>query len=223
MNMRPEIKTTLVCPACGSNSSVHARINRDDGNISYYYCTTPNCNWYSTDKNTIDISYSDNKSAVLSNLFPHKFTMLDNLDVHDARPVKHIQCLSMESFLQSLREPDKNLQEFICSNYSGFVAYKMRLSLRDWRKEGTLYWIGREIKRTSEDYTNLISEAYDRLFDGNILFRTMLYRARKKYLVHTTGCDDITETLLTESEYRYQLNRLIKEKLIQYYTPDELA
>lgn len=184
-----------VCPVCGNRSA--SKIF--DGNV--YYCMTPNCSWRSDYENTIDISYSDNKSAVLSNLFPNKFV------------IHNVTCLSMESFIQSLREEDTELQNFICSNYSGFMAYKMRLSLRDWRKSGIVYWKGEKIFRNSEEYTDLISIAYHCLYEQNQLFRTILQRNKDKYLVHTIGCDDKTETLLTEEEYRYQLNNLLKDNI----------
>lgn len=178
----------LICPVCGKVASVFEE---------YYHCLE--CGWNSM-YNTADISYKDNLSAPLSNLFPHKFV------------IDGVECQSMESFIQSLRERDIELQKSICSDYSGMMAYKMRLALNDWRKEGDVYWQGKTICRYSDEYTLLMTKAYDCLFEQNILFKTVLKRFKDYHLIHSIGCDDISETLLTEHEYRYQLNRL-KSKL----------
>ena len=182
------MKKNLICPICSNNTISYS---------DFYSC--PICDWDSKTE-TIDISYKDNLSAPLSNLFPHKFV------------IDGVECKSMESFIQSLRERDVQLQKSICSDYSGMMAYKMRLALNDWRKEGDVYWQGKTICRFSDEYTELISRAYNCLFEQNILFKTVLERFKKHHLIHSIGCDDISETLLTEHEYRYQLNRL-KEKI----------
>ena len=88
------------------------------------------------------------------------------------------------------------------------MAYKMRLALNDWRKDGYVYWQGKSILRNSDEYAALITKAYDCLFEQNIIFRTILERFKDYHIIHSIGCDDIEETLLTENEYRYQLNRL---------------
>lgn len=186
------MKETLMCPVCSKKAILTTNIFE-----SFYIC--PNCNWESTNTDTLDISYKSNSSAPLSNLFPHKFI------------IDGILCLSMESFIQSLRVDNKEMQQAICSNYSGMMAYKLRLSLNDWRKEGYIYWNGKRIKRNSKDYTKLITKAYDCLFEQNIVFREILRSKKDYYLIHSMGCDNIDETLLTEEEYRFQLNRL-KEK-----------
>lgn len=185
---------TKICPKCGSTATemYNSMVKRNFG------CTV--CDWRSTDEDTIDISYKDEETAPLSNLFPHKFKIGDKND--------NLTCLSMESFIQSLREPDILIQEKIYSEYSGLMAYKMRRMLRDWRKTQTVFWLGKEIKREALDYTDLITMAYDKLFEQNILFREFLRRTKDKYLVHNIGCHDKKETLLTEEEYISQLLRL---------------
>lgn len=182
-------KLLLICPVCNNMASYNS-YNQS------YECYQ--CNWSSKDSNTLDISYKDMKTAPLSNLFPHTFI------------IDEIKCSSFESFIQSLREENIEMQKCICSNYSGMMAYKMRLSLNDWRKTGYVYWKGNPILRISDDYLNLISRAYDALFEQNIVFRELLKRYKDFHFIHSIGCDNISETLLTEIEFRNQLNRLKK-------------
>lgn len=181
-----------ICPRCG-------RTVFDEFTDPEHYFWCRSCDWKSTDENTLDISYKDVKTAPLSNLFPHRFEM------------DGVLCLSMESFIQSLRESNFMLQRKICSNYSGMMAYKMRLMLNDWRISQTIFWNNKEIKRDSSDYIALITRAYDNLFNQNILFKEFIKRNKDKYLIHSIGCHDKEETLLTEEEYRYQLTRLQKK------------
>lgn len=193
--MYEESKQKIICPRC---NDIAGKSNYYD----YYLCH--NCNWTSND-NCVDIAYKDALSAPLSNLFPHEFDFYLENSMKDM-----VYCLSMESFLQSLKIPDRNLQQSFCENYSGYMAYKMRLTLPDWREKQILYWHGREYERSSEEYTELITMAYDRLFYGNDIFREIvLPKFKGKYLIHSMGNEDTTKTVLTESEYRFQLNRLM--------------
>ncbi len=146
----------------------------------------------------LDIMYKDKLSGSLSNLFPHEFTIDD------------VKCLSMESFIQSLRVKEKDIQNEICLKYNGYIAQKLRLALPDWRKTGKVYWQSKEIVRNSEEYDELITKAYDRLFENNV-FRYCLNSFKDYYFIHSIGCDDSYETLLTEEEYISQLNRLVKK------------
>ncbi len=146
----------------------------------------------------LDISYKNDISAPLSNLFPHKFE------------IDGIVCQSMESFIQSLRVKDKNIQRQICEKYSGYMAYKMRLSLSDWRIDGFVYWQGEKIDRNSKKYTDLISRAYDCLFENDV-FRYCLNKYKDHKLIHSIGNIFKSESLLTEFEYIEQLERLIEK------------
>ena len=143
----------------------------------------------------LDISYRDNESAPLSNLFAHKFQ------------IDGINCISMESFIQSLRVSDEIVQKKICEEYTGYTAYKMRLSLPDWRKEGYVYWRGKKILRESLEYHRLLTKAYDKLFENEV-FRYCLNMHKDDILIHSIGCKDVKETLLTPDEYIDQIERL---------------
>ena len=190
-------KTSIICPVCGSQAKLFHH--------THYVC--PNCKWDSLE-NTVDIAFGDPTSSVLSNLFSHKFLFYTKgkLGASD-----DTHCLSMESFLQSLRVKDPCLQKYICENYSGAMVQKLKVCLRDWREDGYLYWNGVAIKRDSLTYQELITTAYDCLFEGNPIFRELvLPRFKDIHLIHSIGKDCEYETLLTESEFRYQLNRLMQ-------------
>lgn len=113
----------------------------------------------------------------------------------------------MESFIQSLRVSDEIVQKKICEEYTGYTAYKMRLSLPDWRKEGCVYWRGKKILRESLEYHRLLTKAYDKLFENEV-FRYCLNMHKDDILIHSIGCKDVKETLLTPDEYIDQLERL---------------
>lgn len=104
----------------------------------------------------------------------------------------------MESFIQSLRGKDSTLQKEICLNYPGKAAYNLKAFLTDWKETGLIYWKGKQIVRISDEYTQLITRAYDALFRENIVFREVLYRSKDKILIHSIGSDNENETLLTE-------------------------
>lgn len=195
------LKEKIICPACGKLAKLH---------LNEYLCKY--CNWSSSDSNTIDISYKSEISSTLSNLYPHKFTMPSRFTSEYISEDSLITCLSMESFLQSLKIPNAKAQKFFCENYSGIVAWKAKLTLPDWRKDQILYWQGKKIQRQSEDYNTLLNCAYNKLFKENIFFKeVVLPHFKNYYLIHSTGCDDPKETVLTEQEYIGQLKRLMSK------------
>lgn len=182
------MKEKLVCPKCKNVAKAMYVCDH-----AFYSCSK--CNWNS-DTNTLDILSKDKETAALSNFFPHSFIF------------EGVKCCSMESFIQSLREKDSTLQKEICLNYPGKAAYNLKAFLTDWKETGLIYWKGKQIVRISDEYTQLITRAYDALFRENIVFREVLYRSKDKILIHSIGSDNENETLLTELEFRYQLNRL---------------
>ena len=187
-------KRQITCPVCGSPAPMIGRI--------HYTCNK--CTWDSL-YDTIDISYKDELTSPLSNLFPHKF-------VFYTCDEDKTTCLSMESFIQSLRVKDPLLQKYVCENYTGLAAYKLRRTLGDWRDDGIVYWQGKPIIREFEEYDKLITTAYDRLFESNPIFREVVLKKFKNFhIIHSIGDDSRSQSLLTEDEYRYQLNRLMKK------------
>lgn len=208
--MYEESKSKIICPRCGGRALIGGltRFRAND----HYVCE--DCGWDSDDCDEndeylcVDIAYKDDSSSTLSNLFPHNFDFYTKTGV--GSDLTH--CLSMESFLQSLKIPDAALQKEFCENYSGYASYKARLSLPEWRNKQLLYWNGKGYRRSGKKYSELITMAYDRLFYGNNIFREIvLPQFRGKFLIHSIGKTDTTESVLTEKEYLYQLNRLMSK------------
>ena len=192
-------KPTIICPVCGKTAE---KVNPIPNTI--YRCDY--CGFISTAENCVDVSFKDNFSAPLSNLYPHEFELAYTSDTF--REV--ITIPSMESFLQGLKIKDPYLQLLFMTKYSGMTAKKMGLILNDWQKDQMLYFGGQPYERESSEYTELISQAYDALFKYNQIFRCIvLPRFKSCHIIHSIGEDMKSKTVLTEAEFRYQINRLI--------------
>jgi hypothetical protein len=159
------------------------------------------------DMSIIDISYKDEKSAALSNLFPYQFLIDD------------VKCFSMEGFLRSLCVSDKTrqgrLQKRELCSLSGVNAYRIKYYLPDWRKHQKVFWNRQEIFRESEEYNKMLERAYDALFQNNLFKLVLSNVPEDAILIHSIGIKDKTETLLTEEEYIFQLDRLRKLLLLE--------
>ncbi|MBR5227628.1 MAG: hypothetical protein IKV94_03225 [Clostridia bacterium] len=177
---------SLYCPICGS------------GLLTSGHCKNRDCYYLLPDTNSIDISFkSQGIAKALSNICNYKFSF-DN-----------VECQSMESFIQSLRTPDVNLQEEICS-MTGLFSYNIRTMLPDWRNSQKVYWRGIEIDRHSDEYSTLLYNAYYELYSQSAIFKYALDLTKDKgySLIHTIGCHDRTLTLLSPNEFIGHLNHL---------------
>lgn len=187
-------RRSINCPKCGSPFT--------EKGVLYYHCK--DCGWDSGKDNCVDICYSDSLTAPLSNLFPHCFAFSTD------ESQKIVYCASMESFLQSLKIENPELQIQFAEEYTGYMAYKARLALPDWRIKQELYFNGKSYDRHSQEYQDLITRAYDCLFESNDIFREIVLPRFKDYtLIHSIGETNSNETILTASEYLYQLRRLM--------------
>lgn len=198
-----EPKNSIICPVCGKTARrLHVHVN------PLYRCS--DCDFLSNDENVVNISSKDPVSAPLSNLFPHKFILYGFYPSSNISE-EQITIPSMESFLQGLKIKDADLQNIFMTSYSGMNACRMSATLDGWKETGTLWFNGVPYDRYSDEYTDLITRAYDALFETNRVFREIvLPKFKDKILIHTIGKDNRSDTVLTEEEFRYQLNRLIK-------------
>lgn len=78
---------------------------------------------------------------------------------------------------------------------------------RDWKTDQTLYWQGKPILRDSEEFDVLVTRAFDKRFE-NPHFRWALFLTLGRPLRHSIGKRDKSETVLTEQEFLWQLERL---------------
>ena len=140
------------------------------------------------------------KHAALSNLTPRPFTF------------QGVECGSMEGFLQSLKFSGELIQRQVCL-LSGHAARNAGQKAEDWRQNLVLYWKGKEYKRLSLEYQNLIADAYLALFTQNCFASEALKQTRNETLTHTIGHTDPRETVLTRGEFIMNLTR-IRQDLI---------
>lgn len=132
-------------------------------------------------------------ASALSNFAPHRFIFDD------------IECASMEGFLQSLKFKSPEMQKEVCKLVGRAAKFKGKN--KNWRVTQTLYWKGKEYKRDSDEYQQLLDNAYNALFEQSESFRNALKATGNSSITHSIGKNKINETVLTQSEF---CSRLIK-------------
>lgn len=142
---------------------------------------------YDPDSNTLDIrSNGLYPSNVLSNLCSNGFRF------------EGMVCGSMEGFLQSLKQKDRDKQRQICSMKGGNAR---KHSVTSWQTDQIVWWKGQAYDRQSEDYQKLMRRAYQAMFDQSERFRAALMQTRGITLTHTSGETDPFKTILTAQEF----------------------
>ena len=135
-------------------------------------------------------------SKVLSNLFPYEFVFRG----------KHLN--SIETFFQGIKIKDKNTQEYVFK-YSGLDSNNIKVASDfDWKESGIVYWQGKEIKRDSDEYDNIVDELYISAIQ-NPLYRNVLKNINKP-IIHSMGEVDKKETVFTRYEFEFMLNCLVE-------------
>ena len=132
-------------------------------------------------------------AASLSNFCPHPFIF------------RGISCSSVEGFLQSLKFKSPEMQVEVCKLVG--KAAKFKGKKKKWWRDQILYWQGIPIKRQSQEYQDLISEAYDCMFRDSGSFQLALRASGDAVFTHSMGKNDPTKTVLTTTEFCRQLNR----------------
>lgn len=138
-------------------------------------------------------SNSGYPSSALSNFAPHKFVF------------RGIECASMEGLLQSLKFKSPEMQIEVCK-LVGKVA-KNKGCNKNWRQTQTLYWQGKPILRSSDEYQELLDEAYECL-GKNEGFKKALLSTNNAVLTHSIGKSKRNETILTVNEFCGRLTKL---------------
>lgn len=143
--------------------------------------------FYDQDANTLDIrSNGLYPSNVLSNLCSNGFRF------------EGMVCGSMEGFLQSLKQQDRDKQRQICSMKGGNARKR---SVTSWQTDQIVWWKGLAYDRQSDDYQKLIRRAYQAMFDQSERFRAALMQTRGITLIHSSGEENPYKTILTEQEF----------------------
>lgn len=135
-------------------------------------------------------------NSSLSNFAPHKFI------------IDGIECNSMDGFSQSLKFESPDMQKYVCTLVG--KSAKFQGKNKKWWKTQTLYWLGKPIKRDSQEYQDLLDRAYNKLSE-NTKFRNALISTGDSTLTHSIGKTDIHKTVLTVKEFCGRL-KTIREK-----------
>ena len=135
-------------------------------------------------------------AAALSNFTPHPF-LFDG-----------VECSSMEGLLQSFKFKDINMQIEVCKLVGRAAKFKGKK--KKWWKEQILYWQGKEYKRDSDEYQELLDRAFAALAT-NSGFQKALLATGNAVLTHSIGKNKINETVLTKQEFCSRLMKIRKE------------
>ena len=117
-----------------------------------------------------------------------------------------VECASFEGWLQSLKFKEPSVQIEVCKLIGR--AAKARGSKKNWKQSQTLYWLGVEYKRNSDEYQLLLDMAYKALFNQNESFRKALKATGNAVLTHAIGKSKESETVLTRQEFCSRLTAL---------------
>lgn len=132
-------------------------------------------------------------ASALSNFAPHPFT------------IDGIECASMEGFLQSLKFSNPDMQKEVCRMVGRQAKFKGKK--KKWYTTQTLYWQGKEYRRSGEEYQELLDRAYDALSE-NKDFQKALLATHNATLTHSMGKNRMNETVLTTKEFISRLTRI---------------
>lgn len=187
-----------ICPIC--NSVLNVRENK-------LYCircdeTFEYDSKYKVWRNPhiMDVAYTDPVSSVLSNLFPHKFTLNT---IYGKKTFN-----SVEAFLLTICWPGTAIGIYDeLASLSGIDASRAKNVLPDWKEKQEIMWNGRFIKRDSAEYKELLKLVFDSLFEQSHLFRLGLLKSESKVFMNVSGERDPRKTLITSNEFISLLER----------------
>lgn len=132
-------------------------------------------------------------SATLSNFSPHPF-------IFDG-----VECNSMEGLLQSFKFSNPEMQKEVCKLVGKQAKFKGKK--KKWFRTQTLYWQGKEFKRDSEEYQELLDRAFNAL-STNEGFKRALLATGNSTLTHSIGKTKQSETVLTKNEFCSRLTKI---------------
>lgn len=138
---------------------------------------------------------TDRRVARLSN-FTERFFVFDE-----------VECRGIEGLLQAFKCPDPRLQKEICG-LGGKAAKARGMNFNGWKETQTLWWQQVPYSRSSRDYILLVTRCYDAAYDQDKSFKGDLLLIGYEEICHSIGNPDMRDTVLTEVEMLYQLNRL---------------
>lgn len=133
-------------------------------------------------------------SCALSNFSPHHFI------------IDGVECNSMEGFLQSLKFKNPDIQVEVCKLVGLKAKFKGKKS--KWFKTQKLYWLDKEMDRSSEDYQILLDRAFNEMYKQSDSFKRALKASNNAVFSHSMGKSKQSETVLTIREFCSRLTKL---------------
>jgi hypothetical protein len=91
---------------------------------------------------------------------------------------------------------------------SGKLAKRAGSARDTWKQDQMLWWRGVTYSRNSQEYQELITRIYDAVYEQDSTFKEDLLAVGNEDICHSIGNPDQRDTVLTEVEMIYQLNRL---------------
>ncbi len=145
----------------------------------------------------IDIKGNDKDPRVarLSNFTKRPFIFCD------------VACAGLEGILQALKCRDFSIQKEICA-LGGRDAKRRGLEFNNWKESQQLWWSDMEFDRSGKEYVSLVTDIYDAAYAQDASFKTDLLAIGYEDICHSIGSPNMQDTVLTEVEMIYQLNRL---------------
>ena len=138
-------------------------------------------------------------SSSLSNFSPHPFVF------------EGIPCNSMEGLLQAFKFKNADMQVEVCKLVGLKAKFKGKKKNKAWKSRQTLWWMHKTFKRDSDEYQDLLDRAFNALAK-NTKFQKALLATNNAVLKHSIGSSDMSNTVLTRSEFCSRLTR-IRERL----------
>ena len=119
-----------------------------------------------------------------------------------------IPCHSIEGFMQAIKQPDIEIQKSFCLKSGASARHLGQKYSKLWKKNQTLHWQGKEYKRDSKEYQELVRKVFNARFEQSQKYREALKDSLGYELVHTCGKQDVEQTVLTENEFVKILDEL---------------
>lgn len=113
---------------------------------------------------------------------------------------------SMEGLLQALKFADCRRQLEIMLMVG--VKAKGKGRKKRWWESQTLFWQGKAIDRHSQEYQDLLDEAFEAMFNQDKSAAATLIATGDAVLEHSIGKTDPRLTVLTQAEFTSRLTRI---------------
>lgn len=160
-------------------------------------CLNENNDFIGESETFVNVGYKLHGSLpkILSNLFPYKFYF------------KGYTLHSIESFFQGIKFKNKKAQKQVFE-LSGLDANNIKAAQDyQWKKNLTIYFMGKAYKRNQKEYENLVDELYVSALQ-NPLYVDALKSVGNKYILHIMGEINPNETVFSRYEFERELNCL---------------